>query len=218
MERLLKEIIKKTPLFYPLRNWVVKKKQVKELVEWERDGKPVPPPHMAKQRTLQSYAKRFNLKILVETGTYHGDMVEAMKEVFDRLYSIELSKELYQKAKERFKGYEHIEIICGDSGIELGRVMSKLDQPTLFWLDGHYSAGETAKGDEETPICEELDHILVAPDRGHVIIIDDARCFGRNPDYPSIQELGDFVRSKRPDLDIVVQDDSIRITPRQGQL
>jgi hypothetical protein len=47
-----------------------------------------------------------------------------------------------------------------------------------------------------------------------VIIIDDARCFGRDRDYPSIRELSDLVRSKRPDVDIEVQSDSIRITPR----
>lgn len=91
--------------------------------------------------------------------------------------------------------------------------MSILDQPALFWLDGHYSGGETAQGEKDTPIYEELDRILDAPDRDHVIIIDDARCFGRDRDYPSIQELSDFVRSRRPNVDIAVQDDSIRIKP-----
>jgi hypothetical protein len=215
MNQLMKQIARKTPLYDPLRNWVFRRIQVKGLVEWERNGKPVPPPHIVKQQTLRSYSKRFGLKILVETGTYYGDMVEAMKDVFDRIYSIELSRELYEKAKRRFKGVKYIELICGDSGIELKSVMSKLDQPALFWLDGHYSSGVTAKGDKNTPIYEELNHILDSPDRGHVIIIDDARVFGRDPDYPSIQELSDFINSKRPNLDIVVQDDSIRITPKQ---
>jgi len=142
-------------------------------------------------------------------------MVDAMKKNFDRIYSIELSNELYENAKNRFKGEEHIELIHGDSGIELNNIMDRINQPALFWLDGHYSGGVTARGDKDTPIYEELKHIINAPDNGHVIIIDDARFFGRQRAYPSIEELSDFIRSKRPDANIVIQDDSIRITPKQ---
>jgi hypothetical protein len=213
MFQLIKQIIRQIlPAIY-CRSGGEKRRQVEELACWEKCGKPSPPPPIVKQRTLQNYSKRFGLKILVETGTYYGDMVEAMKEDFDRLYSIELSKELYEKAKERFKKAKNIELICGDSGRELGSLMSKLDQPALFWLDGHYSGGVTARGDKDTPIYEELDHILHSPDRGHVIIIDDARLFGNDPGYPSIQELTDFIKSINPNLDIVVQHDIIRITP-----
>ncbi|MBU0571100.1 MAG: hypothetical protein KJ995_08305 [Candidatus Omnitrophica bacterium] len=213
--RLMKQIIKKMPLYYFLHNWVTKRKYAKELIEWERKGKPVPPPHIVKQQTLQTYAMRYGLKILVETGTFYGDMVEAMKGVFDRLYTIEIDEELYEKAKKRFKGVRHIELIHGDSGVELMNLMNKINEPALFWLDGHYSGGVTAKGEKDTPIYEELRHILNAPDRGHVIIIDDARCFGADPVYPSIEKLKDFIKSKRPNLEIIIQDDNIRITPKQ---
>ena len=215
MKQLLKQIIKKTSLYYPLRNWEVKRTQEKELFKWERRGNPAPPPHIIKQRTLQTYANKFGLKIFVETGTYYGDMVEAMKENFDRIYSIELSNELYENAKNKFKGEEHIELIHGDSGIELNNIIDRINQPALFWLDGHYSGGVTARGNKDTPIYKELKHIINAPDNGHVIIIDDARFFGRQCTYPSIGELTDFIRSKRPEVNIVVQDDSIRITPKQ---
>ncbi len=209
----MKQVIRKTPLYRPLRNGLNRIRQEKDVLEWKRKGKTSAPPHIIKQRTLTAYAKRFGLKILVETGTYYGEMLEAMKNRFDHLYSIELSSELYAKAAERFRGIEHIELIQGDSGIELGNVMKKISQPALFWLDGHYSAGITAKGAKDTPIYEELNHILTAPDKGHVIIIDDARCFGKDPAYPSIKELSDFIKSKRPCTSIEVQDDSIRIAP-----
>lgn len=215
MKQLLKQIIKKTPIYHPLRNLVVKRKQEKEFIEWERNGKPAPLPHIFKQRIVRTYAKRFGIKILVETGTLFGDMVEAMKKDFDRIYSIELSKELYKEASKRFKRIEKIEIIHGDSGIELGNVINRINQPALFFLDGHYSAGVTARGDKDTPIYEELGHILNAQERGHVIIIDDARCFGTDPAYPSIEELKDFIVIKRPNANIVIPDDCIRITPKQ---
>jgi hypothetical protein len=223
VKQLIQRIIKRTPL-KPFGDWVVKKRgvralknrQIIELGEWERNGKPIPPPHLVKQRTLRSYSKTYGVTILVETGTYYGEMVEAMKHTFDRIYSIELSEVLFERAKDRFKRAKNIKLICGDSGIELGSVVNDLDQPALFWLDGHYSGGETARGDTSTPIFQELSHILGSPIRGHVIIIDDARCFGHEADYPSIRELKEYVTSKRPDLDIVVRCDSIRITPRKA--
>ncbi len=141
-------------------------------------------------------------------------MVQAMKGYFDRIYSIELSEDLYRKAKKRFETSKNIALICGDSAKELVNIIERLDRPALFWLDGHYSAGETAKGDKNTPVFEELSQILIGPDTEHVVIIDDARCFGKEPDYPSLKELADFIQTKRSNLDIVVQDDSIRITPR----
>ncbi|MEX2442983.1 MAG: hypothetical protein WD492_05235 [Alkalispirochaeta sp.] len=216
MKQLLKKIIKKTPLYTPLRNSINARKRKSELINWERNGKPVPPPHLVKQRTIRSFAEKYELKILIETGTYYGEMVEAMKRDFNQIYSIELSKELYMKAKQRFDRNGNIRIIHGDSGVELGKLVTTINEPILFWLDGHYSAGVTAKGDKDTPIYEELEHIFNSPNKGHVIIIDDARIFGTDPAYPSIEELSKFVRTKRPDTKIEVENDSIRILPRRA--
>ncbi len=215
MKRPIKQILKNTFLYHPLRNWMIRSRDARELIEWEKRGMPIPPPHIVKQKTLQTYSIKFSLKILVETGTLYGDMVEAMKEVFERIYSIELDNQLYEEAKKRFKAAKHIELICGDSGVEMINLMDKIDEPALFWLDAHYSGGVTAKGENDTPIYNELSNILNAPDRGHVIIIDDARSFGSDPDYPNIDELFDFVKLQRSNLEIAVQDDSIRITPKQ---
>jgi len=209
MKSTLKELIKRTPI-YPVLRAI---RQRWEIKEWERRGRPVPPPHIVKQRAIRESAEKFGVKVLVETGTYYGDMVEAMKKCFNRIYSIELSKELYEKAKRRFAGDDRIMIIHGDSGIELGKLIASLDQPALFWLDGHYSAGVTAKGDKDTPIYEELTHIFNSQQSGHVIFIDDARCFGTDPAYPSIDELSKFIEANSHDVKIEVEDDSIRIVP-----
>ncbi len=214
MREIVKQVIKKTPLYHPLRNWVVRRRQTAELAEWERKGKPIPPPHIVHQMVLREHAKRYGLRVLVETGTYVGDMIQAMKTDFDRIYSVELSKALHEEAIIRFKGADNIELIHGDSGVELKRIMSRINQPALFWLDGHYSAGITVRGEKDTPIYEELNHILNAPYRGHVIIIDDARDFGTDPAYPTLEELSEFIKLKRFYLDISVQCDSIRVTPK----
>lgn len=214
MKRILKKILKKIGLFYPIFNLLSKRRQLKELENWENGDRTFPPPHIIKQRTIKEYAARYGCKTPVETGTYLGDMVEAMKGVFTRIYSIELSNELCNDARLRFKGLNHIEIINGDSGDEIKNLICKIHEPALFWLDGHYSGGLTARGKKDTPIFEELAHILKAPlENRHVIIIDDARCFGTDPSYPSLEQLNNFIKSQRQDIEIIVKDDSIRITP-----
>src|SRR4051812_14464815 len=73
---------------------------------WEAAGRPMPPPHVVKQRMLRDCAQKHGLKIFVETGTYYGDMLAALKGDFRVLYSVELSPRLYRQAKRRFKGME----------------------------------------------------------------------------------------------------------------
>ena len=142
-------------------------------------------------------------------------MANALKNDFDCIYSIEISKELYNKAKKRFKTDKIIKLIQGDSGVELEKIINKINQPTLFWLDAHYSYGITTKGKKETPIFEELNSILKTQEFRYVIVIDDARCFGTHSDYPSIEVLSDFIKSKVSNISIVIQDDMIRVTPKQ---
>ena len=185
----------------------------RDIAKWERLGCPVPPPHVYKQRVIKSFADAFNLRVLVESGTYYGDMVEAMKGFFDVVYSIELSTELFAKAQNRFRKDENVSIIQGDSGCEIGKIVANLEVPALFWLDGHYSSGETAKGSKDTPIFEELESVLASKGIDHVILIDDARCFGTDPSYPTIEALTEFVRSRRDNVKISVEGDCIRITP-----
>ena len=161
MKSTLQKLIRRTPIYLALRTI----RQRREIKEWERRGRPAPPPHIVKQRAIREFAERFGVKVLIETGTYYGDVVEAMKTYFNRIYSIELSNELYENAKRRFAGDDRIMIIHGDSGIELGKLIAGLDQPALFWLDGHYSAGVTAKGDKDTPFLRADTHTWQSTNR-----------------------------------------------------
>lgn len=181
--------------------------------EWERQGEPVPPPHLIKQQIIREHARRFGLKTLIETGTYLGEMVEAMSRVFQRIYSIELDPTLFAQARDKFQKHRHITILQGDSGEVLPEVLAQVIEPSLLWLDSHYSGGNTAKGKLETPIMDELQHVLNHPLRGHVILIDDARCFNGQNDYPTLEELETFVRNHRPDMSFRVEHDVIRICP-----
>ena len=183
------------------------------LQQWERAGKPMPPPHQVKQLAIENYAGKYSCKILVETGTYLGDMMQAQKENFEKLYSIELSKELWERAVNRFRKDPNVEIINGDSGKVLFTLVPAFREPVLFWLDGHYSGGITAKGETECPVFLELDAILIPGAPKHVILIDDARLFNGTNDYPTITQLEEYLGRKNMNHQLEVRDDLIRITP-----
>ena len=172
----------------------------------------LPSMHIVKQNNIHEYREKYQLNILVETGTYLGDMVEAQKRYFNKVYSIELSNELYSQAVDRFGQDSNVEIILGDSGQKLKELLEIIKEPALFWLDGHYSAGFTAKGNLNTPIIEELRTVLTNG-KEHVILIDDARLFTGEDDYPSIFQLCSFVNDLSPERKVIVADDIIRITP-----
>jgi len=172
----------------------------------------LPSLHIVKQNNIHEYRQKFNIQLLVETGTFKGDMVEAQKAHFKKIYSIELGDELYINAVQRFQNDKNVSILQGDSALVLNDILKEIAEPTLFWLDGHYSAGITAKADKNTPILAELEQILNHLD-SHVILIDDARLFTGTDDYPTIPDLCSFILSITPDKRIQIADDIIRITP-----
>ncbi len=181
------------------------------LKKWEKQGRPLPPPHRFKQMVIEEYQMNSGAQILVETGTFRGDMVYAMKDKFRQIFSIELGRDLWKSACKRFKNQKHITILQGDSGKVLVDLVPELKEKALFWLDGHYSAGITSKGEKDCPIFEEMSSIL-SSELNHVLLIDDARCFNGIGDYPTVEKLSQFVLSKRASSKIDVENDIIRIT------
>lgn len=176
--------------------------------DWEKSGRPLPPPPVVKQREIREIQKEYGYKTLVETGTYLGYMVSAQKRNFQKIYSIELSRELYNRAMKKFRKYKHIKLIQGDSGEKLPEVMKEINEPAIFWLDGHYSGGFTAKGESNCPIWKELDSVF-ANRNDHILLIDDARDFKGMNDYPTIEEVKSYLLKKNPTYTIFVKNDII---------
>lgn len=127
--------------------------------------------------------------------------------------SIELSQKFFIEAKKRFTNYKNVKLLRGDSGIILPKIIRNIEKPALFWLDGHYSGGATAKGKLQTPVINELNAVLASPIRGHVILIDDIRNFNGKHDYPYLDKVLLKIRkSKR--FDVEISGDVARITPK----
>ncbi|MFT5663251.1 MAG: hypothetical protein ACI9JR_000634 [Gammaproteobacteria bacterium] len=214
LQKTFKDIVKlliPLPLIRIKRNYWL----AKEVKRWQSEGYTIPPSHAVKQAIINNYGRHYGYSNLVETGTYKGQMIEAQKFNFSKIFSIELSEELYEKAKERFKLDRNVEILFGDSGEILPLVVNKLDGPAIFWLDGHYSGSGTARGSEDCPIFKELGSILSAQNYGHIILIDDARHFVGEGGYPTIPVLKNHILEKWPDYEMNVEHDIIRCVPER---
>jgi hypothetical protein len=147
----------------------------------------------------------------VETGTYRGDTIEALRSRFRSVWSIELSHVLAARAQQRFAASPNVRILEGDSAVVLRTILPEISEPCLFWLDGHWSGGETALGDSETPLLAELNAVLARSYRD-IILVDDARLFGTG-DYPSSEMIADLVDRARPARALSIRHDIARIVP-----
>lgn len=187
-------------------------KKVAELPDywyWRLRGSPMRRvPHYVKQRTLRDFARRYGLRVMVETGTNMGQMIAAMRTLMDRIYSIEMDDWSYQRARRKFAGDSRVRMVHGESGATMPSVVAELSQPTLFWLDAH-------NFDKETPIREELAAIAQSPVRGHVILVDDSKWFDGRNQYPTMQWVRDFVARHFPGYTVEDSMHIIRIFPRE---
>ena len=195
-------------------------KQIKSIspdmseVEWIAKGKLSPPPPAVKRKVIKVYAEKHKINYFVETGTFMGDTSFEMKDVFEKVYTIELDEKLFLRAKNRFEKYPTISVIQGDSGVVLDQILQKISPPKtcLFWLDGHYSGGVTAGHDSIPPILNEID-IIYKYGHNHIILIDDARLFDETHNgYPSIESLTAHIKTHDKNALIEVKDDLIMIT------
>lgn len=193
------------PLLRFLKSWL-------ELLLWVFRGKQgILPPALLKRRIIKEYAKKFSPQVFVETGTYLGDTIWSMKNLFSEIHSIELGEGLAQEAQKRFSRYRHIHIHQGDSASILPNLLENIPKPTLFWLDAHYSEGITVGSDEHLPLMAEIKTILEHWQSGSVILIDDARLMGQQKGYPGFEEIKKIVQDSNLGLEIKQELDIIRV-------
>ena len=210
--------LEKSWLFKRLTRSCTEFKLRRKFRKWKKQGSLLPMPDYGKQKAGIEYLKKYQNMIFVETGTYKGKMTYAVQPWVNVIHTIELDTRHFRNVTKRFDGIAKIHIYQGQSGQLLPEIIKKIDSPILFWLDAHYSAGSTAKADIETPILQELDAIFEHPliDQ-HIILIDDARSFIGQHDYPTEQFLREYILSKRRDF-VVTKKDDIFVSSRTHNL
>lgn len=177
---------------------------------WQREGQPIPAPSAVKREIIRRNAVDHGLRVLVETGTYKGDTVRALRHDFAMIHSIELDRDLFEAAERRTRRQRNVVLHLGDSAALLHGIAAVLQQPALFWLDAHFSGGVTG-GEFGHPVTAEL-AAVVGRRAGHVVLIDDVREFGVAPGYPTLDNIRDFATAH--DYAISVAHDVARLVPR----
>jgi len=179
---------------------------------WILRGRPKRVPHLLKQKVVADYGRRFGLRTLVETGTYYGEMVGAMRRHFDQIYSIELDLGLARRAQEKFAADPKIKIFCGDSLSVLPGVLEMLAGPALFWLDAGYYGWSGKQGDKQR-LSAELDMIL-RHKFTHIILLDDVHGLTGKDGIPSVRDVKAHVEGEFPGRRVSMGYDIMRVKSR----
>ena len=165
--------------------------------KWKRRDYSDNTPQFVKELIFMKYA--IDGADWVETGTYKGTTTNFLSNRFPHVYTIEPEQKLYNTACKRFNG-RNVTLFNDVSEKVLPVLLTKLNGDINFWLDGHYSAGKTFKGEKDCPIEDELNAIEKSLENfGKLsIFIDDIRMFlpksSHYTDYPSIDYLVDWAR------------------------
>jgi hypothetical protein len=169
-------------------------------------------------------AKISKATTFIETGTYHGSSSRWAAQHFKSVVTMELSPALYQQHHEELRALGNVEPLRGDSKILLPQVISRLGgAPAVFWLDGHWSSGETAGEEDECPLLGELEALVQR--RGDIILIDDARLFLSTPPapyrpdkWPTITEISRLLTHQAEQPFVQIIDDVIFVVPAHPEL
>jgi hypothetical protein len=166
--------------------------------DWADREFAAPSPQFIKQKVLLRNGLRD--ATWVETGTFMGDTTSVLSKVAKMVYSIEPEPTLCSKAEQKFRNTSNVKIIKGLSEDVLPKLLPTISGNICFWLDGHYSAGITFRGPQDTPVIDELRAIgenITKLDK-IVVMVDDVRCFDPgNPEfsaYPPVDFLVDWAR------------------------
>lgn len=167
---------------------------IRDCLHWSKRGYAAPSPHFIKQGCL--LRNGLPAATWVETGTFLGQTTQLLAKQNTRVYSIEPDPKLFARARNLFSNHGNVEILSGTSEDVFPTLLPRIKGDVNFWLDGHYSAGITFKGPQDTPILDELE--CISRNIGNFsricVLVDDIRCFNpRLPEFASYPSLDTLV-------------------------
>ena len=179
---------------------------------WLAKGQPSGEFYFKKKICLE-IASQYDCSTFIETGTGWGIMLDAVREHFSEIHSVEIYRPLYERARKTYAKQKNLFLYHGDSKNVLGEILKRTQGRSLFWLDGHYSGAGTGRGDTDCPLLMELLAIANHSRKDHCILIDDARLFGPQKEYPTIEQVTAGLRRINHDYRIEIEGDIIRALP-----
>lgn len=161
------------------------------------------------------------LNTVVESGTYQGDTALSLSKSFCTVYTIEKSEMMFEAAKKKLSSIANIHQLQGDTREHLSRIVAENDN-ILFWIDAHWSGGDTYGEQDECPLLEELSIVFNSSLKNFAILVDDARLFLAPPplphnlhNWPTIREIAAVIPAM---CDMVIHDDVIYVAPKSVEM
>lgn len=138
-----------------------------------------------------SVLNKYPNSIFVETGTYLGGGVATALgcKSFSKIYSIEVYKPYYTKAKKKFSNNTKVKLYYGDSLEVLEKLIDNIDVPVTFWLDSYtFPALNKKKGIATMPLVNELDIIRSHKLNIHTILVNNRSLMGSINEWKNVTE------------------------------
>jgi len=205
-----------------VRHWLdqlrAKRSFLHDLCNWAT-GRELNSGAYTKYVLINRLRRQTNSRVFIETGTLFGDTARRAASVFERVVTIELDTSLAERAASALRDLPHVEVLKGDALNLLPAVLKRPDvRDVLVFLDGHYSGDGTACGSMPEPAVAALRLLAPAKDRLNCVIVDDFRCFGVEPGFPTKSQLLECAESNFPEKEFIVQVvwDQLQIVRRES--
>lgn len=175
-------------------------------------------------RITLELAKIGNCQTFVETGTCYGQTTRWASDHFRVVLTIEKAKPLYRLHSDQLASIKGVTPFLGDSRDVLPKIIGDLGpEPALYWLDGHWSGGETAGDKDECPLLDEI--ACLSNRTQDIVLIDDARLFLSAPpsahdasQWPTIPDILDAFHKANLKPFVQIIDDVIFAVPNDSNL
>lgn len=142
-----------------------------------------------------SLRNRFYLRNFVESGTAGGETAVTASELFQHVYTVELCPTMFNEQFDRLRKLPNVTRACGSSPDLIRSWLPLLTEPSLFYLDGHWT-GSGEKLGKECPLLDELEVILPHMGDNDIVMIDNGGLFIKTPppphdpaEWPTIDEI-----------------------------
>lgn len=151
----------------------------------------------------------------IETGAFKGRSARILAKDFCYVHTIEQDASLARRAEEKLVKFKNVSVKLGPSEEILSECLPEESVPCLFWLDAHFSGGQTSGVENPCPVLNELSVILANRKvENTIILVDDLRgMFGANG-WPRLDEL--IAPARNHNFKAVVSDDVLVLASEQA--
>ena len=132
------------------------------------------------QQIINNFPQLASIQNFYESGTYYGSTTLNMQLYFKKIITVEVSLNVFERSHSYLNSHPNITHINGASEDILKDILATNTEEFIFFLDGHYSSGDTGSSTLDVPLLEELSHINNLYKKKGLIIVDDFNLFETN--------------------------------------